>query len=457
MGLGYRQVSIFPKSSTDMCMIRVTIAPLEPTGWAGVKLAFLEAATGPSYQSKGTNHIQPAIRVVHMVSHPIQYYAPLYRELARRPEIDLTVMFYSVETAAAFHDQEFDRTIRWDVPMLDGYKYVIAPSAKTRKVVLGFDLRPSFDVLRQVQRSQFDVLWVSGYQFLNTWLLAALGLSARYTIFLHDEQNLLTHRAGWKRAFKRLLLPLLFRRVWGLYIGQENRRFLHHYGIPEERLFPAHYCVDNAALRAQRSELLPRRAELRAQFGILDDGPVILFSGKLIDKKQPGLLLRAFRAVRQASNCHLLFVGDGHLRSSLEEMARDLSIPDVHWVGFLNQSRIAEAYVAADVFVLPSAFQETWGLVVNEAMNFELPILVSDQVGCAKDLVQHGENGFVFPSGKVQALTKHLALLVASPASRRDFGLRSAEIVSRYSIESCATQVVQACLAASTSKMHSRG
>ena len=197
------------------------------------------------------------IKVVHLISHPIQYFAPLYRELARRPEIDLRVMYYSMQGAGAYHDPGFGRTVEWDVPMLDGYKTYISPSAKSRRATGGFDFRPDWNILRETLTSGCDVVWASGYQFLNTWFAAA-GQVAGYTLLLRDEQTLLTERAWWKRAVKLLTLPLLFRSVSGLYIGEENRRLFRRYGTPERRLFPAVYCVDNTALCGRRGALAAR-------------------------------------------------------------------------------------------------------------------------------------------------------------------------------------------------------
>ena len=385
------------------------------------------------------------IKVVHLISLPAHYYAALYRELSRRPEIDLTVMFYSTASLNAY-DACCGRKGCWDVPLTDGYKSYIGSSAKVRTLFNPrANLQPNWDVLREVLRSRCDVVWAFGYTFVNTWVAAAAQFKG-YRLLLRDDQTLLTERPRWKRALKHLTLPLLFRYVGGLYTGEENRRFFLHYGTPRRRLFRANHCVDNKALRARRLELEPRRREIRESFGIRDESPVVLFSGKLIDKKKPQLLLEAFEQLRRVLPCHLLFVGDGGLRRSLEDEVSRRGIPDVRWAGFLNQSRIAEAYVAGDIFVLPSAYEETWGLVVNEAMNFALPIVVSDKVGCGPDLVRDGYNGFVFRSGDVEGLRSALAALVASDALRKEYGAHSAALVQEYSVEACADQLVKAFL-----------
>ncbi len=114
--------------------------------------------------------------------------------------------------------------------------------------------------------------------------------------------------------------------------------------------------------------------------------------------------------------------------------------------GFLNQSELPAAYIAADLLVLPSGWHETWGLVVNEAMNFGLPIVVSDRVGCAADLVRPGWNGFVVESGNVGPWPGPPQTLVEDPELRATFGARSRELVDGYSVERCANGIVAACL-----------
>ncbi len=335
------------------------------------------------------------ITVAHLVSHPVQYFAPLYRELAERPEIDLTVYFYSDATAREFRDEGFGRVLSWDRPLLDGYRYRMLPSASRTDISGRFVKNPNWDVVREVMSAGYDVVWAHGYAHLTTWLAAAAARSRGTQLLLRDEQTLLHGRAPHKRALKAVALRALYSQASALYIGEQNRRHFRHYGMPDERLHPARYCVDNAFFRAQAAELAPRWRELRASFGIDDDAPVVLFAGKLIEKKQPLRLVEAYARVRAQQPCWLLIAGDGPQRAEVEYLAAQLGVPGVRIAGFLNQTELPAAYATADVFVLPSAFHETWGLVVNEAMNFDLPVVVSDKVGCGADLVEPGRNGFV--------------------------------------------------------------
>jgi glycosyltransferase involved in cell wall biosynthesis len=144
-----------------------------------------------------------------------------------------------------------------------------------------------------------------------------------------------------------------------------------------------------------------------------------------------------------------MLVGDGDLRVELERKISEGGIDKTILPGFLNQDELPFAYTAADIFVLPSGFNETWGLVVNEAMNFSLPVVVSDQVGCGKDLVMEGRNGFTFDHADEGQLVDRLTQLVEDAAMRAEFGKNSAELIARYTVENCAMGIVRAGRAAS--------
>jgi glycosyltransferase involved in cell wall biosynthesis len=386
------------------------------------------------------------VRVAHLVSHPIQYYAPLYRELATRAEIDLTVYYCSAAGVREFYDPGFGRAVRWDTPLLDGYRSRFCPSAERARVDAGWRGWPNWDVVREIVRGRYDVVWLHGYNH-PTSLLAALG--ARLSgarLLIREDQTLLDRRSWWKRAAKMAILRVLFSQATGLYVGAQNRRYFVHYGMPAYRLFAAPHCIDNQMFRERAAAVAGERHAIRARWGITDDAPVVLFCGKLIEKKQPLVLVEAYSRARRERPCWLLLVGDGAQRAAVEERVRRQQIPGVVVAGFLNQSELPAAYAAAEILVLPSAWHETWGLVVNEAMNFALPIVVSDKVGCAEDLVRPGWNGFIVPHGDVAALAHAMATLVADAQIRAVFGARSRALVDEYNVERCAAGIVAACL-----------
>ncbi|MCA9510870.1 MAG: glycosyltransferase family 4 protein [Myxococcales bacterium] len=382
------------------------------------------------------------LRLAILMSHPIQYHVPIFRELAARDDVDLTVYFCWDFGIRETYDREFGRVIKWDVPMLGGYEHRFLPNWSPRPGPTFFgEINPS--IVSTLIRGRFDAVLVYGYSHLTSWF-AFLGAKLSGTpLLLRGISHLLDERPGWVRAAKRLLLPFVFRLPrFCLYIGAHNRAYYEAYGVDDDRLLHTPHVVDNRFFARHAAELAPQRAEVRASFGIHDDAPVILFPGKLVEWKNPLMTLEAFRRVRTRHRCHLLYAGEGAQRGELEEAIRQGAVPDVVVAGFLNQTEMPRAYAAADILCLPSRATETWGLVVNEGMSFGLPVIVSDRVGCGVDLARDGENGFVVDS--VDALERALEALVADADLRSRYGARSREIIASWGVPECADGIVGA-------------
>jgi glycosyltransferase involved in cell wall biosynthesis len=385
------------------------------------------------------------MKLAALSSHPIQYFAPLFRRLAAQPGVDLTVFYCSRQSAVPRGDPGFGTVVQWDIGLLEGYKYHFLPNWRRADEVRGFFSLINPGIILELRQGRWDALWIHGYMHATNWLAIMAARSVEVPVMLRGESNLLDSRPYWRRALKGVALRLLLRQVDGaLYIGSHNREYYRYYGLPEDKLHFVPYCVDNDFFQQEAARLRPQRPILRRRFGVADDRPLILFCGKLIPTKQPVLLLQAFKEVRRKHPCALVYAGDGILRREIEELAAREDLPDVHITGFLNQSAVSQAYAAADVLALPS-WSDTWGLVINEGMNFGLPVVASDRVGGAVDLVREGENGFVVPHHDTAALTSALARMVEDPARRERFGRRSLEIIQNWGLDSAVAGIVKAC------------
>ncbi len=378
---------------------------------------------------------EPTIRLGAFFSHPIQYYGPLFKRLAARPEVELTVVFCSQTGVRETRDPGFGVAFKWDIPLLEGYPHE-------------FLRDPLREIPGVLDRHRFDVIWVSGCTDLWAWRSFAAAWRRRRPVLLFGDSHLLDRKPWTKRLLKRCLYGTLFPRLAGaLYVGRVNRMFFEHYGIRHDRLFPAPHCVDNDFFHSRAEALRGQRDQLRDRFGLPPVGAVVLFCGKLIPKKQPLVLLEAYRRVRQDVLCSLLFAGEGELRGEIERQVKAAGIPDVRISGFLNQTEIPLAYAVADMLVLPSAWDETWGLVINEAMNFGLPIVATDKVGASYDLVRPDENGYVVPAGDAVALTTRVGELVTDEPKRKMMGARSAEIIKTWNYDAFIDGLVAGCRA----------
>jgi glycosyltransferase involved in cell wall biosynthesis len=379
-----------------------------------------------------------------VLTHPIQYMVPLMRELSSRPGIDLTVYYLSRQGLDATLDLKFGQTFKWDIPLLGGYKSVFLPNLRSGSGPNGFFSLLNVSLFNEIRRNRYEVLLIHGYEHLIKWIAFIAARSCGTRLIFRGESHLNEPRSYFRRAMKRVVLGNLFKWFSGVaYIGKRNREYYEFYGVDPARLYFAPYCVDNAFFASGAENARSARDERRGALGVHDDAPVILYSGKLITLKQPEMLLRAFAAVRKRRPCHLVYVGDGVLREAIERRVAQFGIPDVHIAGFVNQSLLPEIYACGDIFVLPS-LHEPWGLVVNEAMACGLPVIASDRVGSALDLVDDGMNGYVFHYNDQNALERRLETLVADRELRSAFGRRSRELISKYSVRNAADGIIAA-------------
>ena len=370
------------------------------------------------------------MRLAVIASHPIQYQAPLYRALAAKRHVETKVFFcwdFGVESR---FDVGFGREVLWDVPLLEGYDHEFVPNRSPRPGTHHFFGLLNTEVAGRLERFQPDAVLVHGYAHFTEWAVAAWALRRGVPLLFRGESHLVAPRARWVRFAKRLGLPPLMKSVAAaLAIGTHNEEYLRHYGVPTDRIVLAPYTVDNAWFAARRESAEREARRWRTELGIPDHHKVVLYAAKFIPVKGCEDLVRAFAAAR-LDGATLVLVGAGPSRDAIERAAAN--VPSVRFAGFVNQSRMPAAYRLGDVFVLPS-HREPWGLAVNEAMNLGLPVIVSDQVGCAPDLV-HDENGWVFPAGNVDALRRTLVDACSDGDRLRAKGVASAKRIATWGI-----------------------
>ena len=384
---------------------------------------------------------RPRYRLAAVTSHPVQYQAPLFQRLAAYPSVDLTVFYGDDRSVAGEIDDGFGIPVQWDRPLLEGYRSIFLTRNASASGVMK-RLIADARIIQRLRRERFDAVFIHSYA-TRLALFAYLGALASGTpVLLRTESERLRPRRQWTEALKELVLrPLLALTSAVLVIGSANRRFYEHYGVPRTRRFFTPYSVDNDYFLAQADAVSASRRERRHAHGWTDDVIVVGFSGKLIPLKRVEDLIDAVAILqREGFRTGLLIVGDGPSRDALEERARGLRWTT--FAGFQNQSELAAWYGCMDVFVLPSR-SETWGLVLNEAMLFRLPVIASSMVGAGDDLIGQGKNGYTFDVGDVRGLADHLRRLVESPQLRDDFGRRSHAIVQRYSHDACVRGILE--------------
>src|SRR5262249_44570835 len=190
-----------------------------------------------------------------------------------------------------------------------------------------------------------------------------------------------------------------------LVVGEANRIYYRAFGVEPDRLYPCPHSIDVGRFAHPADVFESEAARWRQQLGIACDQRVLLFAGKFERKKRPVELMRAVQTLRDPAPV-LVMVGGGELEAEVNALAA-VDRERFRVLPFQNQSRMPVVYRLADLFVLPSAFGETWGVAVNEALASGRPVLVSDRVGCAGDVVD-SSCGLIFSSADPTALARAL-------------------------------------------------
>jgi glycosyltransferase involved in cell wall biosynthesis len=378
-----------------------------------------------------------------VATHPIQYYAPLFRALANRDDLAVHV-FYGWHGAAgtSAHDPGFGQDVEWDIPLLEGYDHTFVENTARDPGTHHFRGLVNPDLISKIGAWQPDAILVFGWGWWSH-LRVLHHFHGRVPVFFRGDSTLLDER-GWVRPLlRRLVLRTVYSYVdVALYVGTNNEAYFRAHGFDEDTLHWAPHAIDNDRFVDDTGELEAEARNWRRELGIDDDEVVFLFAGKLGTKKAPDVLLDAYQQLGRGHH-HLVFAGSGPLEDELRERASGND--HVHFLGFQNQSRMPTVYRLGDVFVLPSRGPgETWGLAVNEAMACGRPVIVSDRVGCAPDLVDDGRNGYICEARSTDSLIQTLQACLGEAGRLEEMGRASHTMIQDWSIPVEARRIVGA-------------
>jgi glycosyltransferase involved in cell wall biosynthesis len=353
-------------------------------------------------------------------------------------EFNLEVYYFSDASVKGNVDVGFGREVKWDTPLLDGYSYTFLKNFSRRKSLSNrmWDVvNPS--VIKTLYQSNSAIVIVNGWSYFSNLLAIVMAKLMGKEVWLRADNPLnqeLANSSKFLLVKKVILQYLLFPFIDKfLYTGKQSRQFFEYYGVMSSKLLYTPHSVENDLFKKEFVSL-ENKGLVKQDLGLPANKRIILFTGKYIIKKRPLDLLKAFDLLHPPDTM-LIMVGEGVLRKEMERYIQEHALQNVVLTGFINQSEIPKYYAAADVFVMCSGVGETWGLSVNEAMNFALPVVVSRTCGCAADLVHEGENGFVFEEGDVKGLSEALKKLLDDETLRAEYGAASLRIIDGFSIK----------------------
>lgn len=363
-------------------------------------------------------------------THPVNYHVPIYQALAKESDIDLDVAFLW-NVFSAHYQPTTEWPIQYEPHLLEGYNSFFLRNYSLRR--RGFLEFVNWGVVPLILSGKYQAVFLFGYNHLTAWLVAISCRLKGIPLIFKGEGDLSLQRNRVKRVLKQVYLKIFFKFVnYFTYSYQRNADYFLHYGVPPGKLYFMPCSVNNEYLQ----KLLGSwdKELLRAELGF-SSKKIILFVGRLETRKNPEVLLDAFKMLNEINDALLVYVGEGSLAKNLQQKcAEDKFLREnVIFAGFRQQNDVYRYLMAADVLVLPSVYDPS-PKVINEAMNFSLPVLVSSRVGTSGDLVIEGRNGFLFEPTDSEALRIKLETILTDNSRRIHLGKQAAETVKSWSV-----------------------
>jgi len=298
--------------------------------------------------------------------------------------------------------------------------------------------------IRPVIRGKYDLIILGAWDEPSYLLLWFWGVTKRKKVLFSIESTAYDAYDGPHRRIKEKYKRLMLKYAAGCSVpGKRAFEYCSELGMSEHRIFVAPNATGGIYFSGKANQLRPNRNEIQSRLGI--EGVVLLFVGRLVEShKNVSTLINAIgKFARKDESISLVVVGNGPDKNGYEAMVARSNMPRVIFLGELNHDQLCEVYAAADILVLPSS-SEAWGFVLNEGMEFGLPLVISEAVGAGPDLVHPGENGFVFPVGDSEKLAEILQLLVKDESLRTRMGQASKRIIQDFTPEAWAQGMVKA-------------
>lgn len=319
-------------------------------------------------------------------------------------------------------------------------------------------LRVFFVAFKFWRREKIGAALLPSYSPASSLALLLSAKLAGVKCIMMNESHAGTERArGIKRRIKKYLVSFFNAALVG---GEPQKRHFTALGLAPEKIFTGYDAIDNTFFSSEAARARAASPELAKRLGLPQR--YFLSLGRFVKKKDLPTLIRAYAAfcINSSEPVALVMVGSGTEEDELRELTSDLGLqicsPEparsvdlrpqegaVYFMGFRQVEENPSFYALAEAFVLPSV-EEEWGLVVNEAMACGLPVLVSNAVGCAEDLVVEGANGWLFNPGDTDALATRLKTLAENKIMRKAMGEESRVKVTHWDCANFAKNALQA-------------
>jgi glycosyltransferase involved in cell wall biosynthesis len=382
------------------------------------------------------------IRAVVVVSHPIQYYAPLYRALAASTDVDLLVLFAAKIGLEVRRDVLMGVDMAWNTDLTGGYAHRFLEGAERIQHTGLFEI-DNPNVGAELARANPDVVLLHGYASLTSLKALAWARLHRRPVIMISDSTIDSSAQPLRRLLKRVLARAVLAQFSAfLTLGDRGEAYLARYGVPASRMFRCPAMIDSAFWQT-RDDRKTRRAAKRRALGIGANEVVLIAAGKLYGGKRLLDVIAALKGVD--APVRLVVAGDGEQRAELESAARDAGVK-ADFLGFVNIDALPDLYAAGDILV-HAAEVEQYGMVLLEAAVVGLPVIASDRIGAIgpTSIARPGVNALVYPCGDVAALRAAILALAGAPRQLAQFAQASLVVSEDHRGKSSVAAVAEAC------------
>ena len=343
-----------------------------------------------------------------LITHPIQYFQPVFQELSKNSEVDTRVFFGCKAGANEYYDEEFEKFISWNSSPTSGFESQFITNEANISGLRGIGgCWKGIRAAQGIRKWGADHVLIFAYTptFITAATLWLKVFGQRSLILRADATDGAFRRNRFKKLARNILLPayyLSFDLV--IPIGSESEEHYKSKGVPERKrrkaLFSSNvYFFENRIREIRKLKPMSLDEKKRKQ--------TISYIGKLSRRKGVLTLLSAIKSMskEEIMRIKMVIVGSGELYENIKNQLKEVQELEYEIIGFVNQQEIVEYYAKSDTVVVPSIDGETWGLVVNEALQCGCRVIATDKVGASRDILQAHPHEVV-ESGDASALKK---------------------------------------------------
>ena len=334
--------------------------------------------------------------------------------------VDLTVVFEKGFTS--------DRNSDWQksIQMKNFKAYFLSDDSKLQNI-----FNPT--LIKIIKNNKFDIIDFGVYADLKS--MRAIKYMHRHKIpFIFGIDGGIISKNEHKLKYK-LKKSIISKAHYYISPGEVSDKYLIYYGAKKDKIF--HYHFTSLKSKDILNELITtkEKEKIRKNLNILEKNMVISI-GQFVYRKGYDVLLKSANIIDKNTGIYII---GGKPTDEYINLKNELKLDNVHFVDFLQKKELKEYYKAADLFVFPTR-EDIWGLVINEAMSYGLPIVTTDNCVAGLELVHNGENGYIVEVEDGSTLCEKTNMIINDKKLKNKMSKNSLEKIKNYTIENMAKE-----------------